>query len=460
MVAGARASCDRGRAGIVLSGRPDRPGLKVPAERVDELPMSVATLAARPTERARAKTAFADPTGHLVVFAVAALVLGVGFNDRAPVFVADVFLGVAAVRTLPSLKRPFRRPGPIGMCALALAATWSVALVVHPSPVGIVTTLRYLCLFVTIPAFGRMLRSQPRFVGGVLAIAAAFESCVVVLQGLLGRRLGLGLLEAPDPFRSYGGRALAPIGTIHHADLQGWFLTSIAALLILLALRRAIPAKWAAGILALGVAAGVVSYRRVTILEWAGLGAALLVVFVARPESRRVATGLGAAMLFGAIIMTPHSLPGWTDRAEIIQQADTPFDSGRAALLPQATALLRSSPWSGVGPVQYLPALMKHNPGMTSGATILHVVPFLLTVEGGLPVGVALCGVAAACALAIRRRRPGVPGFAVTLGLSTPLVVMSFLTPLPTMYAIGPLLTALNLAVAGTALHGVEPVSD
>ncbi len=420
--------------------------------------MSVATLAARPTEHVRAKTATADPTGRLVMFALAALVFGVGFNDRAPVFLADIFLGVAAIRTLAALKRPFRHPGPLGMCALALATTWTVSLVVHPSPVGIVTTLRYLCLFVTIPAFGRMLRDQPRFVGGVLAVAAAFEASVVVLQGLLGRRIGLGLLEAPDPFRSYGGRALAPIGTIHHADLQGWFLTSISAVLILLAIRRSIPARWAAGVLALSVAAGVASYRRVTILEWAGLGMTLLVVFMARPESRRIAAGLGAAMLVGALAMTLHSLPGWTDRAEIIQQADTPFDSGRADLLPQAAELLRSSPWTGVGPVQYLPALLKRNPGVTSGATILHVVPFLLTVEGGVPVGIALVALTLAAIQFARRRRPTVSAVALALGLSAPLVAMLFLTPLPTMYAIGPLLTALSLAVAGTALDRIEPV--
>jgi hypothetical protein len=427
--------------------------------RSTKLLMSVATLAARPAERVRTKKAIVDPVGQLAVFAVAALVLGVGFGDRAPVFLADVFVGVAAVRAFTTLKRPLRRPGPIGMCVLALAATWCVSLAVHPTPVGIVTTLRYLCLFATVPAFGRMVRVQPRFVGAVLGAAAAFESSVVVLQGLLGRRLGLGLLEAPDPFRSYGGRALAPIGTIHHADLQGWLLTSVGAVLIVLALRRSIPTKWAAGVLMLSVAAGVASYRRVTMLEWVGLGAALLVMFVTRPESRRIAAGLGAAMLVGALVMTPHALPGWTDRAEIIQQADTPFDSGRSALLPQAAELLRSSPWTGVGPVRYLPALLRHSPEAGTGATILHVVPFLLTVEGGVPVGIALVALSLAGALAIRRRRPRVTDVVIALGLSGPLMVMALLTPLPTMYAIGPLLTALNLAGAGAALRSGDTAS-
>jgi O-Antigen ligase len=212
-----------------------------------------------------------------------------------------------------------------------------------------------------------------------------------------------------------------------------------------------VSVRVAAPAIALGAAAAVVSYRRVTIVEWSGLGLLLLIRFVRRPADRRVTGALIGAAVVGVLAVLPHSLPGWTDRADIVS-AGAPVDSGRGALLPQAAELFRSSPLTGVGPVQYYPKLVRRHP---AAPTIVHVVPVLLTVEGGVGVGVALVGLAVTALLALRRRARRTPGAALLepAMLASPIIAMSMLTPLPVMYAIGPLLSALNIATVGAALE-------
>ena len=421
----------------------------------------------------KSSTSSSTTTDSVVLLAVLGLFVGVGIGTSAgaPLFLADLAVGLACMVRLverrsisESPARPFasRFPrGSIQWWVAALVTTWLAALAIHPTTVGAISTARFLALGITVPALIRSIQTRPARTGRLLAMAACAEATVVLAQSFLGHRIGLGALEAPEPFRSYGSHALAPLGTIHQADLHGWFLASIGSLVALLVTRRRLATGWGVVTLALGVASAVVSYRRVAIVAWGGVGAWLLLTAVFRRSQRRRAGALALAMVFSGLILAPKTWPGWIQRAttSTADGRSTSIDSGRSDLLPQAVELFKNAPLTGVGPIRYYEAL-KHRYPTLRNPTVVHVVPVLLIVDGGIFVGISLVGLAVALGRRLRRRRLGVAANLALFGIGSPLIALSMLTPLPVMYAIGPLLVALNVATLVVAAMSESRATD
>jgi hypothetical protein len=201
--------------------------------------------------------------------------------------------------------------------------------------------------------------------------------------------------------------------------------------------------------LTLGSAANMVSFRRSLVLVWVGLALVLLVDAV-RPKQksgqhRTIAALLLAGVIAGSAAAFPHARAGWTSRAEVNAGDIT---TGRDALLPQMARVLGTAPVFGVGPGNYLPALIRLEPELKK-PTMVHVAPLLLVAEAGWTMAFALVlALGAFGAWLVRIRRLFLARHIRDFALAAlPFVAMCLLTPLPTLYAIGPLLTALHLAM-------------
>ena len=335
----------------------------------------------------------------------------------------------------------------------ALGAAWAVSLAVHPSVYGALSTLRWFALIALVPALATAMRSKPRLTATVLGGAAVAEALIVIGQSLRGRALGLGFLGEPArPFIESQQVLLAPTGTINHPDLHGWFLLAITAALILVTLRRELATPLTAAVCFLGTSAATVSYKRMPMLGWIAIGATLLVIAVRQPgHERRVSLTLAGSLALGVAAFLPSTFHGWYYRAEAGAASVSDFSSGRVDLIPQAGEIIAANP-AGVGPNNYLPELVRRHPGITR-PTLVHVVPLLATAEGGWAVGASLVALGLIGAIdtlaAWRRRRRRWTH--VALG-AAPLTIVAMLTPLPMLYAIGPVLTALGLATCAVAL--------
>ena len=389
----------------------------------------------------------------LALAAVAALILGFAVRvGGRTVFPADFLLVALVVRWR---FRPSMPKSPAALAIATLFVAWVVALVTHPSAYGTISTIRWFALIALVPALQRAIRAKPTLTANVLGCAAVVEALIVVGQSMRGRALGLGFLGEPaHPFIESQQVLLAPTGTINHPDLHGWFLLTIAAVLIVLSLRRRASLVPAAIVCFLGASAATVSYKRMPMLAWSVLGAALAVhALRSTGRERRTATMFTLLLLLGVAVFLPSTFSGWHYRADAGSASVNDFSSGRVDLLPQAARIIRDNP-VGVGPNNYLPELIRRHPDVRR-PTLVHVVPLLATAEGGWAVGAALAALVVAGARGAwrsRRTRRWTP-FAIA---AAPLLIVSMLTPLPMLYAIGPVLTALGLATCAVALDRPE----
>jgi hypothetical protein len=390
----------------------------------------------------------------VLLLSIALLVVGTPIPvGKSLVFLSDAMVAVALLGQIAIVPRVWTQLSRFAQVAIVgLAAATLISLAAHPTAAGALTSARYLAIAGVGLSLTQSIRTRPTVVAAVLGGAAIVQSVIVLGQSLLGRRIGLGALEAPDPFVEMAPLTRAPTGTLHQPDLHGWLIASIAALLVVLALRKLISPWFAAAVLVLGSAANTVSFRRSFVLVWAGSALMLLVLALIRKrnQSQKIAAVLLLSILLGGFAALPHAYEGWNSRAQVTAGDPT---TGRLELFPQMQSVLETSPVVGVGPGRYYATLKRLYPDLKK-PTVVHVAPLLVLAEGGWLMGAAMGGGALAWGLAMWRRRRQLLKFTM-LGelmiLALPLGSVSLLTPLPTLYAIGPLLTALNLAALAAA---------
>lgn len=436
--------------------------------------MSAAASLAPPATRAVAVIGRFASRDLASVLAVGLLVLGTAFPvGGSLVFLSDVVAAFGLLATVLNqprelLKRTLASTENAKLCFAAvvgLVLASVLSLVVHPSANGVLVTARYIAIVGLVPMFVRSLRSRPTFVGVFLGAIAMAESAVVIAQSYLGHRVGLGSLEPPLPFISVAPGADVPTGTLHQPDLHGWFIAAVAVVVTVLALRKLVSPWFGAAVLAFGAAANMVSFRRSFVVVWFVIASILLIRTLASGRGRRVTSAvLLVGILAGSALTFPHAKNGWLSRAEVNAGDQT---TGRTALLPQMARVLATSPAFGVGPGGYMGVLIRVEPTLEK-PTMVHVTPLLLVAEGGWTMAAALTLAATATCLAIVRRRRALRFDNITdVALAAlPFAVVCLLTPLPTLYAVGPLLAAFHLAMirvfapVTSRVDGIDDLDD
>jgi hypothetical protein len=339
------------------------------------------------------------PQNGEYLFAKVTLVLG------------DVPALVLAVVAAPLVLRTIRR-GRATALWTALVAVEALALVVHPSFEGVRTVLRLVTTLAIIATVSSLRdRSQRTLVVGVIAILAAFETVIAILQVHNGAPLGLDWLgESQDKLviRGEHNEVITPEGTV----LQGHLLASFALLtsnVIAGHLIRTGPARLWALATAIAVAPAGFTYARAAFAGWVAACVALARGAALGRPRQRIAL---AALVVGFVVPAIIGLPGWTMRAE-----EGAGVSKRDELVSQAFALIAEQPLTGVGPGRELIALRElgaRHPDELTQLNAVHSVPLTVTVETGVVGGTIFVMLLAV--VGYRALRAGGPALALYLG--------------------------------------------
>jgi hypothetical protein len=329
------------------------------------------------------------------------------------VLLSDVGLGavvIAHLRHLPALWRDRRRH----RCALAagvLGLSMLPALVAHHSVRGDAAVLRWIGVGMIAFAVGRLAGTGRVLVVGAFAAVTAAQVVVALAERAASGPVGLDLLGEPDAVE-IGGRFASTGLTVHPYVLAAWCTLGGGVLLAAVARSERAPAglKVAATVPFLGL--GLTMSRAGAL----GMLAVLICFGVAalrRPRLRLVVAGAVLAMVVGMGL----NLSGWANRASDSTSADT-LSSNRGQLFRQAWGLFEDSPVAGVGPGRYVEALVDR-PDLVELADQsprpVHMVPYLLLVEGGIVVVPALLFLA--WAILSQSLRAGAVGVGVTAGV-------------------------------------------
>lgn len=331
---------------------------------------------------------------------------------------SDVALAAMVLTQLPALRTLWteRSRHRCALAAIVLALSLLPALAANPSVRGAFAEFRLVGVAMVVFAAGRLVGTGRNLVLGALAGATSLQVLVALAERAGDGPVGLASMgESRDVFE-IGGRYASTGLTIHPYVFAAWCVLASAVLLAAIGRARR-PGKGlvAAAILPF-VGIGLTMSRTgavAVVLVLAALAAASLrqprlrVIFAAAV----VASALGAAL----------NLSGWTNRAVGTVRAGSAASvtSNRTQLLEQAGRLWEESPVLGVGPGRYVEALVER-PEIEKLATEhpprpVHLVPFLLLVEGGLVVLPAL--VFLVWAVLAQTRRAGVLGFGITLAV-------------------------------------------
>jgi O-antigen ligase len=315
----------------------------------------------------------------------------------------DVLLLLLALLQLPGLRRSRSVAGPIPVLLLVLLVLTVISALLHPSGQGLLACLRLVEIAALVHALTRAaVHGQPRiplvaFVGTAL------------IQALLGFTEAVTRTQL-TPFRLDDRTNLLPFGD--QVGVDGTFLHPyllagmIAVCVALLAGHRC---SWRVDVLAAAVAVPLgLTYSRMSVLALVLIGAVAVAWLRAQPTLRvRTLT----AIALGAGIPAVVTVSGWVLRAHesgIGQGAGPSLDeasSGRITFIREAWGLIRSHPWSGVGPGRYLDALRAQHP-LETFAFPVHNVPLLVTAEIGVLGGVAMLALLVAAGWTALRSGP------------------------------------------------------
>lgn len=305
--------------------------------------------------------------------------------------------------------------------ARSLALLWlvlAVSFALHPGSLGAATLMRLAGIVVMTYMIGRADRQQLGIVVTMFAATAAFEAGVCLLQKLTGHGLGLYFLgEVGTPFNPVGTH-LAPTGTIFYPyPLAGMGLVA-ASIAIAAAVRKVVGVRIAClGALAGGILVGLSFSVAGALSAGALIGAGLVALLVDRTVAKRtLAAGL---LVFGLALVGSAALDigGWQFKGERTTQGVEAAGNGRVGMLREAAAMVRRWPVIGIGPGNFMtvrdahPELKK----LASESQPVHMVPFLIVVEGGIPAALALGALGVALLFGFRRS-----------GWLGPMVILSF----------------------------------
>jgi len=363
------------------------------------------------------------PALALALFLLAScttIVLAGGGPDGAPyllrwnVVLSDVFLGLLVVTQLAELS-VLRRDWRAHRCALAavvLAVSLLPSLVAHPSGRGDVALFRWIGVAMVALAVARLSGSGRILVLGAFAGATVLQVVIALAQRAANAPVGLDSLGEANAIE-IGGRFASAGLTVHPYVFAAW--CAVAGGLMLAALARAEDRSIALTVATIAPFVGVgLTMSRAGVLA---VGLVLMSFGVAGLRIRRLRVLLLVAAVCTALgIML--DLSGWASRASETT-AGSDVTNNRGQLLEQARGLLKDNPALGVGPGRYVEALVER-PDLVKlstqkGSRPVHLVPYLILVEGGLMALPALLFIA--WATLTQTWRAGVLGVGVTMGI-------------------------------------------
>lgn len=370
---------------------------------------------------------------------------GADYQIRWILVASDLFLGLVVVSQLPRLPELWthRANHRCALAATALVISLLPSLAVHPSARGGAAVLRWAGVAMIAFAVGRLVGAGRSLVVVAFAGVTVVQVAVALGERAVGGPIGLGALGEPDAYE-IGGRYASSGLTVHPYVFAAWCALGGAILLAAVARARR-PLGALAGAAVLPFAGVGLTMSRAGALAVALVLASFAVAALRRTDLRLVFLGAVAATALGVAV----NLPGWVNRT--VSSVDSEaggVTSGRGELLDQAWGLLRLDPAFGTGPGRYVEVLVGR-PELVELATQrplrpVHVVPYLVLVEGGLVTLPALLLLVWAVFTQARR------GGAVSVGVALSLVPFLLLDHLSWSYPQGLLLTGLWL---GTLDH-------
>ena len=337
------------------------------------------------------------------------------YQRRWVFFASD--LGLVAVfvtqlGAMRSLRADWRRH-PCASAALALGLSLLPALAAHPSGRGVAAILRWLCVVALARGIVKLSNTGRILVLGSFAGATAFQVAVALAERAVDGPVGLGSLGEPGALL-IGGRYASSGVTVHPYVLAAWCTLGAATLLAaVIRTERPPPALVVSPLLPL-VGVGLTMSRAGAVAVLFVLGSFAAASF----RSQRLRVVLLAAIAATALGVGVN-FSGWANRAGGTVRAKTASDvtSNRTQLLRQANGLIDQDPILGVGPGRYVDAL-EERPDLVRRATQrpsrpVHLVPYLVLVEGGLVALPAL--VLLGWAVLRQTWRAGATGVMITL---------------------------------------------
>ncbi len=285
-------------------------------------------------------------------------------------------------------------------------------------------------------AVGRLSGSGRVLVIGVFAGATVLQVVVALAERAGNGPIGLESLGESNAI-GIGGRYASSGLTIHPYVLAAWCTLGAAVLLVVVARADRVSGAMAVAAIAPFIGVGL-TMSRAGVVGLAFVLTCLGIAALRQPRLRVLLVGAVVATALGIIL----DLSGWVSRASDSSSAST-ITSSRGQLFEQAWGLFHQAPVLGVGPGRYVEALVKR-PDLVKLATQtpsrpVHMVPYLVLVEGGLVVLPALLFLG--WTILTQSWRAGVLGVGVTLAV----VPFLLLDHLNWSYPQGLLLTGLWL---------------
>jgi len=339
------------------------------------------------------------------------------YERRWRLVVSDFgLLGVVLTQlgAVPTLLGEWRRHR-CAAAAMVLGLSLLLPLAVHPSARGVLLVGRWFGVVALAFGIGRLRGAARTVAFGAFAAATVFQVAVALAQRAADAPLGLHFLGEPRGVYLIGGRFASTGVTFHPYILAAW-CTLAAAVLLAAVARSESPSRVLLEVAVLPFVAVGLTMSRAGALAVVFLLGSAAVAAIRQPRLRIVLVAAAAAAALG--VLADYS--GWASRAgESVGPNATNVTSGRTELLHQANGLFRLHPIVGVGPGRYVDELVQH-PDLVELATQtpsrpVHVVPYLVLIEGGLVVVPAL--LLLAWAVITQSRRGGAVAVGVTLAV-------------------------------------------
>jgi O-antigen ligase len=346
------------------------------------------------------------------------------YELRWVLVVSDLILGLVVLAQLAGVRALWsnRSRHRCALAAVALAVSLLPSLALHPSARGGAAVLRWIGVAMVALAVGRLAGSGRSLVLGTFTGVTVLQVTIALAERVGGGPVGLRALGESKAVE-IGGRYASSGLTIHPYVLAAW--CALGAAILLAAAARAGPARAGLTVAVMAPFVGVgLTMSRTGALAVTLVLASFGVAALRRPWLRVVLVAAVAATTVGVVL----NLSGWMNRAAgtTASSLDS-VTSNRTQLLQQAWGLYRRAPIFGVGPGRYVGALVRR-PDLVKLATArprpVHVMPYLVLVEGGLVVLPALLFLG--WAVVTQSRRSGALGAGVALAV-VPFLVLDHL---------------------------------
>jgi hypothetical protein len=329
-----------------------------------------------------------------------------GFSRFVSVGLFDVALVAFVALALLSLGS--RRSVVIGWggwLAIGLLVVTVVSLPFHGSWRGVALGLRLVAAVMVALEIGGMRRREVmQFVILPLVVAAAAQGVLAFGQAVNGGPLGV-----PGEPTEFGAVAdtVRPAGTASHPYmLTTYCLVAVSA--GALVWTQSIS-RWWLGPLALAAVPIGLSFSRAAVVSVLFAGVGWVIAVVGKP---RIYGPPVAAVMLGIAVPALLFAPAWLERLEDSTTGSlNDASANRVELTNQAIDMIADYTLVGVGPWRYTIVAEADYPLATGDDSPVHSLPFLVTTEFGVVIGIAF--LAALVALGVRAGRTGPLTFAL-----------------------------------------------